>query len=341
MLLMLTVDFALQSSKAQDYPLAPMSLVPVGEHSRMMLVCKVAAGRQKFTTENMPHLQGPPHGFDSVCGRPPENPTGSQLRYDELVVYKEEAVLPYAIVKYNYRKKCPTKEIGTGTPGPGGSTVDPQLLPKGTYHVPGKGQTLRGAAKTRTLSVGAARRHCLEHGGAGFSFHSPLANPPGAVCCQFFQIARTTAQQTAANYVSTEGMCHWLSCRCQWQSYVVVDVDAPDRQLRWEFICRDGAILRSAKTDFVENITLRDAMRRAQATQTLGFTFDRSKAVLGYVGGELSLDTQLPAVFFRPKGSAVTFSAEGDKVWENWCCYVKKSETEWRDDSRGGSRSVR
>eukprot|EP01043_Picozoa_sp_COSAG02_P087831 COSAG02_NODE_25039_length_670_cov_1.301226_1_plen_64_part_10 len=56
--------------------------------------------------------------------------------------------------------------------------------------------------------------------------------------------------------------------------------------------------------DLGENITLRDAMRRAQVdTRILGFSFDRSKMRSGlrFMDGELSLDMQLPPVFFRAK----------------------------------------
>ena len=74
-----------------------------GRHTRRMLLCKVALGKKYKTQVNMDKLQGAaPDGYDSVYGDAQK--TGS-LNYDELVVYKEEAVLPFAIVEYNFTKK--------------------------------------------------------------------------------------------------------------------------------------------------------------------------------------------------------------------------------------------
>ena len=42
-----------------------------------------------------------PAGFDSVHG---EATKASALNYDELVVHREEAVLPFAVVEYRFRK---------------------------------------------------------------------------------------------------------------------------------------------------------------------------------------------------------------------------------------------
>ena len=43
----------------------------------------------------------PPAGYDSVHG---EASAGGQLNYDELVVYEEEAILPFAVVEYGFTK---------------------------------------------------------------------------------------------------------------------------------------------------------------------------------------------------------------------------------------------
>ena len=68
-----------------------------------MLMCKVALGKIYKTQDNLDTLQGAaPRGYDSVYGDAQR--TGS-LNYDELVVYKEEAVLPWAIVEYRFIKK--------------------------------------------------------------------------------------------------------------------------------------------------------------------------------------------------------------------------------------------
>jgi hypothetical protein len=95
--------FALQSSKSHDYPLREMRALPAGNyHRRKMLLCKVASGRQYRTRVNMSQgEQVPPVGFDSVHG---EAGLDSALNYDELVVYEEAAILPFATVEYGFTK---------------------------------------------------------------------------------------------------------------------------------------------------------------------------------------------------------------------------------------------
>ncbi len=94
--------FALQSSKSHDYPLGEMKQMPIGAHRRSMLLCKVASGREFRTQVNRDNgEQNPPPGYDSVHG---EATQGGPLNWDELVVYEEAAVLPYAIVEYGYWK---------------------------------------------------------------------------------------------------------------------------------------------------------------------------------------------------------------------------------------------
>ena len=95
--------FALQASKSHDYPLPEMRALPPGQHRRAMLLCKVAVGREFDTPTNMDTLTGPPPGFHSVHGVA----TGERdaaLRYDELVVYEEAAILPWAVVEYDFVK---------------------------------------------------------------------------------------------------------------------------------------------------------------------------------------------------------------------------------------------
>ena len=80
-----------------------MRKLPPGLHTRKMLLCKVARGKIHKTAANMDTLQGhAPEGFDSVHG---DAQKGGALNYDEIVVYKEEAVLPFAVVEYNFHKK--------------------------------------------------------------------------------------------------------------------------------------------------------------------------------------------------------------------------------------------
>jgi hypothetical protein len=73
-----------------------------GEHTRKMLLCKVARGKVFKTAENMATLKGAaPAGFDSVHG---DAQKGGALNFDELVVYRQEAVLPFAVVEYRFKK---------------------------------------------------------------------------------------------------------------------------------------------------------------------------------------------------------------------------------------------
>ena len=75
----------------------------VGAHRRSMLLCKVASGREFRTQVNRDSgEQNPPDGYDSVHG---QATPGGPLNWDELVVYEEAAVLPYAIVEYGYWKR--------------------------------------------------------------------------------------------------------------------------------------------------------------------------------------------------------------------------------------------
>ena len=103
--------FALQSSKSHDYPLPEMEQLPVGKHRRQMLLCKVATGKEYRTTKNMdrpppqPDYQSvPPPGYDSVHGEATNAARRGKLNYPEVVVYEEAAVLPWAIVEYEFSK---------------------------------------------------------------------------------------------------------------------------------------------------------------------------------------------------------------------------------------------
>jgi len=86
---------ATQASKSHEYPVAEMESVPVGQHRRTMILCKVARGKECKTEKNMDKLPTAPEGYDSVHGvATPDGP----LNFDELVVYDERAILPYALV---------------------------------------------------------------------------------------------------------------------------------------------------------------------------------------------------------------------------------------------------
>lgn len=77
------------SSKANDY-------VKGMEGKKVMLLCKVLAGKMYRSTQNIKELTSPPPGFHSVQGDP-----GEVLNYDELVVYEDHAILPAFIILYS------------------------------------------------------------------------------------------------------------------------------------------------------------------------------------------------------------------------------------------------
>ena len=80
---------------------------------------KVVKGRMHRTEVNMDTLQGaPPPGCHSVYGI--ATPTGP-LNYDELVVYEEAAILPYAVVTYTF-----VKHADAGTGGVEGPEPEPE-----------------------------------------------------------------------------------------------------------------------------------------------------------------------------------------------------------------------
>eukprot|EP01043_Picozoa_sp_COSAG02_P052292 COSAG02_NODE_5610_length_4190_cov_4.748717_3_plen_539_part_00 len=118
--------FALQASKSHEYPLDVMRALSRGEHTRTSLLCKVAKGTTLQTTKNMDGLQGAaPAGYHSIHGLAAAD---GPLNYDELVVYDEAAVLPYATVTYRFIKctepgskaAAVPQEAGGGGGGGGG-----------------------------------------------------------------------------------------------------------------------------------------------------------------------------------------------------------------------------
>ena len=79
---------ALHSSKCHEYAEGCNGF-------KAILLCDVLPGRKYVVQTSMMHLQGPPTGYNSVY----EN-VGKDLNYQELVVYKPEAVLPRYIIIY-------------------------------------------------------------------------------------------------------------------------------------------------------------------------------------------------------------------------------------------------
>ncbi|KAI5057693.1 hypothetical protein GOP47_0027708 [Adiantum capillus-veneris] len=70
-----------------------------GKLDKVMMACRVLAGRPYHSTHNMQHLEKPPPGYDSVQGDP-----GVHLNYDELVLYDDRAILPDFIILYTCNK---------------------------------------------------------------------------------------------------------------------------------------------------------------------------------------------------------------------------------------------
>ncbi|KIO21985.1 hypothetical protein M407DRAFT_217386 [Tulasnella calospora MUT 4182] len=77
------------SSKADDYA---ESAVP--SYYKAMLLAKVIVGRGYKSTQDA-QMTSPPFGYDSVIGE-----AGGSLKYDELVVYRDDAIRPSWLIVY-------------------------------------------------------------------------------------------------------------------------------------------------------------------------------------------------------------------------------------------------
>ncbi|KZT64794.1 ADP-ribosylation [Daedalea quercina L-15889] len=80
------------SSKANDYVQERG-----GSPYHAMLLSEVVTGKMAFMTTNRQNLSQPPSGYDSVFGIPG---LSSVLNYDEIVVYRDEAIHPSFLVIY-------------------------------------------------------------------------------------------------------------------------------------------------------------------------------------------------------------------------------------------------
>ncbi|KIO27727.1 hypothetical protein M407DRAFT_37603, partial [Tulasnella calospora MUT 4182] len=78
------------SSKADDYANKPSY-----SENKVVLVAKVALGKEGVLYQTTQDLTGPPYGYDSVLGE-----VGVDLNYDEQVLYKDEAIRPAYVVIY-------------------------------------------------------------------------------------------------------------------------------------------------------------------------------------------------------------------------------------------------
>ncbi|KAF9790543.1 hypothetical protein BJ322DRAFT_999764 [Thelephora terrestris] len=79
------------SSKSNDYS----KNRGINSNWKALLLNKVVVGNGKKVTKNKTSLTEPPEGYDSVVAVP-----GGSLNYDELVVYKNEAIRPSYLVMY-------------------------------------------------------------------------------------------------------------------------------------------------------------------------------------------------------------------------------------------------
>ncbi|CAG8591616.1 32355_t:CDS:2 [Gigaspora margarita] len=89
------IYFAPNSSKAHSYA------TPRGgaEDLYTILFCFVALGRCHTTIDDIPGLAEPPYPCHSVHGR-----IGHRLNYEEYVIYRPDAVVPFAAVTYRMTK---------------------------------------------------------------------------------------------------------------------------------------------------------------------------------------------------------------------------------------------
>ncbi|KDQ55822.1 hypothetical protein JAAARDRAFT_59795 [Jaapia argillacea MUCL 33604] len=79
------------SSKSNDY-----SRNGASSTFKALLLNKVVVGRGIQMEHDDTSLTAPPAGYDSVLGE-----VGKRLNYDELIVYKDEAILPSYLVIYD------------------------------------------------------------------------------------------------------------------------------------------------------------------------------------------------------------------------------------------------
>jgi hypothetical protein len=80
------------SSKSNDYSKGPKS-----SPYTAIILTRVVVGRGQKITQDSTTLTGPAQGYDSVLG---EVGAGGNLNYDELVVYRDDAVRPSYLVLY-------------------------------------------------------------------------------------------------------------------------------------------------------------------------------------------------------------------------------------------------
>ena len=86
------------SSKSRDY--CSKFAYGVGVDYTAMLLCEVAPGNKYFLQHSVTALQGPPEGYHSVYGKSKFLFIQGDLNYDEIVVFKPEAVCPRYVLLF-------------------------------------------------------------------------------------------------------------------------------------------------------------------------------------------------------------------------------------------------
>ncbi|CAG8755248.1 13056_t:CDS:2, partial [Dentiscutata erythropus] len=89
------IYFSRTSSKCDDYNGSPKYFKRIGY--KVMIVNSVVIGKGYKIAADDTTLTSPPYGFDSILGEPSKN---RKLKYDELAIYREEAIRPQYLIVY-------------------------------------------------------------------------------------------------------------------------------------------------------------------------------------------------------------------------------------------------
>ncbi|CAG8810695.1 3536_t:CDS:1, partial [Cetraspora pellucida] len=92
------IYFSSTSSKCDNFSILLKN--SDGINYKVMILNSVALGRIYKPTENDFTLTSPPPGYDSVCGDPNTVKNLNDLKFDEIIVYKEEASIPQFLIVY-------------------------------------------------------------------------------------------------------------------------------------------------------------------------------------------------------------------------------------------------
>jgi hypothetical protein len=102
--------FSSTSGKSNDYAQRSVR-IRMGRKCQVMFLCKVALGREFKTSTDLPDLKKPPLGYDSVVGEVGTdvvgNPGGTDLNYDECVLYNDESAVPSYLISYSFPEDQP------------------------------------------------------------------------------------------------------------------------------------------------------------------------------------------------------------------------------------------